>query len=551
LNDFSTYGLHPLVLAALQKRNFTQPTQIQEKAVPVMIAENRDMIALAPTGTGKTGAFGIPLVHHLRLQQDAAPMKRFPKAMILCPTRELVLQVAEQIESFIGDGKIKVTTLYGGTGYSDQIRALKSGVSIVVATPGRMKDHLDKGTLVLEDIQWLILDEADEMLSMGFKEEIINLYQELLVDQTLEQKEFRTWLFSATMGREVKAVVDQFLVNPFKVTADPKQVTSINVKQEFYFVREDEKLEAIGKIVDVNKDFYGIIFCQTKILTADVAEALSLRGYQVDSLHGDKDQKAREKTLDKFRKRETKVLVCTDVAARGLDITDLTHVINYSLPLDTEYYVHRIGRTGRHDQSGVAISLITPSQVRSLQRIEQMTTVRMEKKLLPSFEDIMKAKFADRLQELQAANSEKVLPMISADWKEYLDSLSKEEISAKFLTLLFKEYLALYEKDKARSKAREADPYQRDHRDRDSGGGRSGGYRGNSEGRGRSGGGSRSYGGGGNGGGYSSSRSSGGGGGGQYRSNSYMNNGSGGGASSSRRRYSDRAPEGGAPSRYI
>jgi len=387
-----------------------------------------DFVGMAATGTGKTAAFGIPLLEKIN------PSLRDIQGLVLVPTRELALQVTGQI-NLLGKYKgIRAVSVYGGSGYEEQLRGLRGGASIVVGTPGRVIDHLKRGSLRLEALLVLVLDEADEMISFGFKEDL---------EQLLKAKPAETsnvWLFSATMSREVRRVADTYLRSPQVVQVNKTEMLSSTVEQFYYMTREGNKPDVLCKLIDAAQDFYGIVFCQTKALVTDLSQFLSLRGYKVDSLHGDKDQKARERTIQAFRDKRVSLIVCTDVAARGLDVKDITHVINYSIPRELDSYVHRIGRTARSGKSGIAMSLVTPSHRGLIGRIELMTKSKMTEGRIPTRKEIGTKKVSAILEIFQSqAGFHRALGLMDDKWKQAIITMGAEEAVARFLTLTFPE----------------------------------------------------------------------------------------------------------------
>lgn len=371
-------------MKAMNEMGFTSATPIQEKAIPMLLAEAQDMIGLASTGTGKTAAFGIPLIEKI----DAS--LKSTQGLVLSPTRELALQVADQLAKLGKYKGVRVVTIYGGSSYRTQMEGVKKGAHIVVATPGRLVDFLEQKIVQLTNVQTLVLDEADEMISMGFKDDL-----EFILKHTHNEDAAasgraacKTWLFSATMSRDIRRVADAYLEKPEIIEIAKSQGMSDLVKQSYYTVKDEHKNEVISRLLQMYDNFHGIIFCQTKMEVVELEDKLQKRGFAVASLHGDKQQREREITLKKFRSGEAKVLVATDVAARGLDVKDLTHVINHSLPWDVESYVHRIGRTGRNGKEGIAISLINPRQVSSLRRLQNVTKKTLEKGKIPTADEV-------------------------------------------------------------------------------------------------------------------------------------------------------------------
>lgn len=425
MNSFNDLDLSDELTRAIQEMGYEKPSAIQAQALPILLGDDTDFIGLAATGTGKTATFSIPMLERI----DAS--KKTVQALILCPTRELALQVTGQI-NLLGKFKgIKALPIYGGAGYGDQMRGLREGVQIVVGTPGRLIDHLDRGTLLLNNIKMVILDEADEMISMGFKDDLETILQ------TVDRDNSQIWLFSATMSREVRRVADAYLKEPKQVQVNRTEMLSTTVEQIYYPSRESDKPEILVKLIEAADDFYGIIFCQTKSLVQDLTTYLNSRGYKVDSLHGDKTQNDRERTMQAFRDKKLNMLVCTDVASRGLDVKDITHVINYSIPRELDNYVHRIGRTARSGKAGIAMSLVTPANRNLIYRIEQMTKSRMKEGKIPSRKEIGTKKVSKLLEKFQAQSAfDRATQLLGEDWKKALEGMNSEEIVGRFLSLI-------------------------------------------------------------------------------------------------------------------
>jgi ATP-dependent RNA helicase DeaD len=424
MNSFAELNLSQPVQRAITELGYETPSPIQQQALPLLIGVSTDFIGLAATGTGKTAAFGIPLLEQID------PAIKAVQGLIMCPTRELALQVAKQID-LLGKYKgIRALPIYGGSNYSDQIHGLRNGATIVVGTPGRLIDHIDRGTMKLNDIKTVILDEADEMISMGFKEDL-----ETILKATPRESS-NIWLFSATMSREVRKVADTYLRSPQQVQVNRTEMLSTTVEQIYYSTRESDKPEVLCKIIEAAEDFYGLVFCQTKALCTDLTSYLTNRGYQVDSLHGDKDQNARERTMQSFRDKKVRMLICTDVASRGLDVKDVTHVINYSIPRELDVYVHRIGRTARSGKSGIAISLVTPSHRPLVLRIENMTKSRMVEGKVPTRKDIASKKIKNALAEfVDQKYFSRAADLLGEEWKTTIAAMSPDEIAGRFITM--------------------------------------------------------------------------------------------------------------------
>ncbi|MBN1435884.1 MAG: DEAD/DEAH box helicase [Sedimentisphaerales bacterium] len=376
---FKELGLSAKVLEAINSKGFEEPTEIQAMTIPVMLRNDTNIIAQAQTGTGKTAAFGLPLIEMID------PYASGVQALILVPTRELAIQVSEEITSLRGDKDITTAPIYGGQSIDQQLRRLKKGVHIVVGTPGRVIDHLHRKTLKLGGVAHLILDEADEMLNMGFIEDM-----EEIMEHTNPNK--KTLLFSATMPNRIKDLAHKYM-DDYELLAAKKEQVITNLTEHIYFeVKGSDRFEALCRIIDFEGDFYGLVFCRTRSEVDEIARHLTDIGYDAESIHGDISQVQREKTLDSFKKKKVNILVATDVAARGIDVVNLTHVINYSLPQDPEAYVHRIGRTGRAGNEGTAITFITPSEYKRLMFIQRLAKADIKKSKLPRVQDIIQAK---------------------------------------------------------------------------------------------------------------------------------------------------------------
>ena len=398
---FSEFSLSETTLASLEAMGLQTATPIQQQAIPYLLKAEGDFIGLASTGTGKTAAFGIPLIEQIDVNSKAV------QALILAPTRELALQVTEQIQKLGKVGKVKTATLYGGSGYRTQKDAVSRGAHIVIATPGRLVDFIEQGAVDLSKIKVLVLDEADEMISMGFQDDLEFILKAThSEDSSSNRAGCKTWLFSATMSREIRRVADNYLQNPFIVEVSSPQKTNENIEQIYYLIKQEYKREVLARILTLHPDFYGIIFCQTKMEVTELEETLMKAGFAVDSLHGDKQQREREYTLKRFRERKVQVLVATDVAARGLDVKELTHVINYSIPREIESYIHRIGRTGRNGQKGIAITMVSPMEVRSLKRLEAVTKAKLVQGKAPKAEDVALNKISSLLAKTNEISAE-------------------------------------------------------------------------------------------------------------------------------------------------
>ena len=379
LEKFRALGLSDNTLAALHKKGFEEPTEIQAHTIPLLLRGDVDVVGHAQTGTGKTAAFGLPLIENLRERSKTV------QALILVPTRELAVQVAEEINSLRGKKRLGIIAIYGGQSMDQQLRRLHKGVDIVVGTPGRLKDHLERGSLQIKQISHMVLDEADEMLNMGFIDDVEDIL-------SYTNREKRMLLFSATMPERIVRLAKEYMQNYQLIRAQREQLTVSLTDQIYFEVAESDKLEALCRIIDSEVAFYGLIFCRTKIDVDNVSKKLCDRGYDVEGLHGDISQYQRERILEKFKQQRINVLVATDVAARGIDIYNLSHVINYSLPQNPESYVHRIGRTGRAGKEGTAITFVTPAEYRKLITIKRITKTDIRKEKIPAIEDVIKSK---------------------------------------------------------------------------------------------------------------------------------------------------------------
>ncbi|HPJ92916.1 MAG TPA: DEAD/DEAH box helicase [Deltaproteobacteria bacterium] len=388
MEQFRNLGLSESMLQTLAAKGFREPTPIQSAVIPYLLDGDRDVVAQAETGTGKTAAFGIPIIERLDTRE------RGVKALVLVPTRELALQVSEEIISLTGRKNIQVLPVYGGQGFVHQLRSLKKGVDIVVGTPGRLLDHLGRGTLSFEGISFLVLDEADQMLDMGFIEDINAILSHVPAGR-------RTLLFSATMPASVITIARRYMKGYETITMNARAECPQLTEQKYIEVREQDKFEALCRIIDMEPGFYGLVFCRTRVETADLAEKLVERGYRAEGIHGDINQFEREKIMRSFRERKITILTATDVAARGIDINNLSHVINYALPQDSDAYVHRIGRTGRAGCRGTAITFVTSREHRMLEVIRHKTGNAMRRGHIPGVSEVIAAKRARIREEIE------------------------------------------------------------------------------------------------------------------------------------------------------
>jgi len=431
---FEELGIEQGLLHSIKALGFTQPTPIQEKAIPVLLQGTKDFIGLAQTGTGKTAAFGFPLLQLIDKQQ------KIPQALIICPTRELCLQITNDLNSFKRKtDHIAVTAVYGGASIGMQIRDLKKGTHIVVATPGRLIDLIERKAIHLENIHYVVLDEADEMLNMGFKDDI-----EFILKNTPNRQS--TWLFSATMPPEIRQVSKRYMKQPFEITIGKINEGAANIDHQYFVTSQVNRYETLKRIIDFNPGLYGLIFTRTKADAQEITESLIREGYDIEALHGDLTQVQRDKVMGRFREKNLQLLIATDVAARGIDVQGITHVINYELPDDMEVYTHRSGRTGRAGKSGISISIITPKEIYRLRQIEKMLNNRFHKLDIPAGKDVCRKQFFHFIDKMLQADIshgeyETYMPVL----KERFASTEKEEILQRVASLEFDRFLKYYE----------------------------------------------------------------------------------------------------------
>ncbi|MFC1842339.1 DEAD/DEAH box helicase [Candidatus Dependentiae bacterium] len=443
MNEFKNFGLSENIIKALDHVGFTTPTEIQQKAIPMLVSgENKDFHGQAQTGTGKTLAFGIPLVHKVDVS------KKGVQALVIAPTRELVLQIVESLAVAAKFCKgLSIVPIYGGVDITRQISQLRKGVHIVVGTPGRVNDHIRRKNLKLHDLQTLVLDEADTMLDMGFRQDI-----EFILSKMPQER--KIWLFSATNKRGVDDLKKSHMKDPVSVRVVRQNVANSNTEQYFCVSNMKYRFQVLCRIIDKEPEFYGIIFCQTKLLCADIASKLSKKGYNAGSLHGDMDQKMRNKVIQKFKKRDCEILVATDVAARGIDVNDLTHVVNYSLPEDQDSYVHRVGRTGRAGKKGVAITFISSREVRIVNSLSRKFGIDIKKFNVPSLKDLVGARVGKAIEYFNnsskgscegSGNLSSTLNGVLDPLKSAIKELPKDELVDVAINLLSDKFLKEYE----------------------------------------------------------------------------------------------------------
>lgn len=431
---FEALGLDAKLVKATDELGFQHPTPIQEQAIPVLLSGTKDLVGLAQTGTGKTAAFGLPLL------QLVDEKDKFPQALVVCPTRELCMQIVNEMDLFkkFMPG-MHVLAVYGGTSIGMQIRDLKRGVQIVVATPGRLIDLIERKAINLEQIEYVVLDEADEMLNMGFQEDI-----EFILQNT--PKRNATWLFSATMPPEIRRVSKKYMTTPVEVTVGKVNTANKNIDHQYFVTNSQHRYETLKRLIDFNPGIYGIIFTRTKAEAQQISDKLTREGYDIDALHGDLNQQQRDKVMGEFRDKTLQLLIATDVAARGIDVQGITHVINYELPDDMEVYTHRSGRTGRAGLTGICMSIVHGREVGKIRQIERMIQSSFHKMEIPTGKDVCRKQFfsfMDKLLQLDISHGdyESYLPML----QEKFADVSKEEVLKRVAALEFDRFLKYYE----------------------------------------------------------------------------------------------------------
>jgi len=430
---FEETGLGPELLNAIKDLGFVYPTPIQEKIIPALLKAGTDIIGLAQTGTGKTAAFGLPIIERTDHFSEKV------QTLVLCPTRELCMQVTGDLTDYSRYVKnFKVVAVYGGASAELQIKSLKRGCHIVVGTPGRALDLIRRKVLNISHIKWLVLDEADEMLNMGFKEEL-----DAILETTPKDKQ--TLLFSATMPKEIRQIAEKYMHHPEEITAGKKNIGAENVRHEVYFVHAKDRYEALKRIADMNPNVYGIVFCRTRTETKSIAEKLIADGYNADALHGDLSQPQRDSVMNRFRTKFLQLLVATDVAARGLDVSDLTHIINYNLPDELDVYIHRSGRTGRAGKKGISVSICHSRETRKISDLEKLTGKKFERKPLPGGREICEKQLfnlIDKVEKIEV-NDQQIDQYLPVIYKK-LEWLGREDLIKHFVSVEFNRFLSYY-----------------------------------------------------------------------------------------------------------
>ncbi|MEP2508123.1 MAG: DEAD/DEAH box helicase [Reichenbachiella sp.] len=422
MNTFSELGLEPRLVDALNDLSIVKPTQIQQEAIPILLDSMQDFIGLAQTGTGKTAAFGLPLLQVVEEESKTC------QAIILAPTRELAQQIAEGLNTFAKyRPKLKIEVVFGGAAITNQIKALKAKPQIIVATPGRLVDLIQRKVVNLNALNYVVLDEADEMLNMGFKEELNKILADTPADKT-------TWLFSATMPAAIKNIVNTYMNDAKEVSVKSGVEVNKNISHQYLVVKMSDKLEAIKRVLDVNPNFYGVMFCRTKIDTQNLADDIGRAGYRAEALHGDLTQKQRDSVMRKFKDRTLSMLVATDVAARGIDVNDVTHVIHHRLPDELEFYTHRSGRTARAGKKGISIALVSKGEVRRIGEIERRLKIKFEKELIPTADEVMSSRMDNSLKLIADYEIKGELPAdLRQQAQEMFANISKENLVDKLL----------------------------------------------------------------------------------------------------------------------
>jgi ATP-dependent RNA helicase DeaD len=461
MQSFETLGLAGEIVEAVRKLGFETPTPVQSKAIPVLLQGQQDVVALAQTGTGKTAAFGLPLIQLMDENDNTT------RALVLAPTRELCMQITSDFENFSKSVKrLNIVAVYGGASITDQIKRIKRGAQIIVATPGRLMDLLDRRVVNLSVIQYLVLDEADEMLNMGFKEDIDHI-----LSHTSENK--NVWLFSATMPAEVRRIANTYMVDPVELTVGEKNQGNQNIVHQYMVVDDRDRYLALKRIVDFNLEIFGVIFCRTKVDTQRIAEHLIKDGYNADALHGDLTQQQRDRVMRNFKSKALQLLVATDVAARGIDVNNITHVIHMNMPDEIEFYTHRSGRTARAGKTGVSIALISKRELQKIRQIEKMIKVNFERVLVPTGQEVCEKRVLNIVHRLRKVhlNENEIAHFLPAV-NEELKDLSKEEIIKRFTALEFNHFLDYYRGAPDLNKSDKSERIDKHHKDEVIGGDR-------------------------------------------------------------------------------
>lgn len=433
MNKFQSLGLSDKLVATVTSLGFETPTPVQQEAIPVLLAGPTDLICLSQTGTGKTAAFGLPLI------ELADDQNRITQALVLAPTRELCMQIKSDLSNYCKSVKpLNIVPVYGGASIQDQIKQIRKGAQIIVATPGRLMDLMDRKAIDIGNVGFVVLDEADEMLNMGFKDDI-----DFILSHTPKDK--NVWLFSATMPIEIQRISARYMTEPYEISVGNKNKGNENITHQYMLVDDRNRYEALKRVVDINPDVFGVIFCRTKAETQDIAEKLMKDGYNADALHGDLSQAQRDKVMKAFKAKTLQLLIATDVAARGIDVSNITHVFHMNLPDEVEYYTHRSGRTARAGKTGFSIAIVTRRDLHKIRQIEKKASVKFEHALVPTGVEVCEKRVLElvhRLHDVKINQKviENFLPSVFAE----LEDLSKEEIITRFASLEFNRYFDYY-----------------------------------------------------------------------------------------------------------
>ncbi len=459
MNNFQSLGLSDKIVATVTSLGFEKPTPVQKEAIPVLLSGNTDLVCLSQTGTGKTAAFGLPLIE---LVDD---QNRITQALILAPTRELCMQIKSDLTNYCkGVKPLNIVPVYGGASIQDQIKQIRKGAQIIVATPGRLMDLMDRKAIDIGEVNFVVLDEADEMLNMGFKDDI-----DFILGHTPKEK--NVWLFSATMPQEIQRISKKYMTDPYEISVGGKNQGNANITHLYMMVDDRNRYEALKRVVDINPDVFGVIFCRTKAETQDIAEKLMKDGYNADALHGDLSQAQRDKVMKAFKAKTLQLLIATDVAARGIDVSNLTHVFHMNLPDEVEYYTHRSGRTARAGNTGFSIAIITRRDMHKIRQIEKKAGVTFVQTLVPTGVEVCEKRVLELVHRLHDVkiNEKDIANFLPAVFAE-LEDLTKDEIITRFASLEFNRYFDYYSGSADLNK--KAEPRDRDRdggKDRDSG----------------------------------------------------------------------------------
>lgn len=455
MTNFSSLGIQPIFLEAIEALGFQSPTEVQQQAIPILLEQQTDIVVLAQTGTGKTAAFGLPMLHHIDTSSRAT------QGVVIAPTRELCLQISKELTKYASHKKgLHIVPIYGGASINDQAKAVKKGAQILVATPGRMQDMMRRKMIDISSVSYCVLDEADEMLNMGFKEDITNILSHTPVDK-------QTWLFSATMPAEVARIAKEFMSDPIEITIGTKNAASANIEHQYYVVAGRDRYNALKRLSDTHPDIYSIVFCRTKNDTQRVAEKLIEDGYNAGALHGDLSQNQRDLVMKAFRAKQIQTLVATDVAARGIDVDNISHVIHYQLPDEIETYTHRSGRTGRANSLGTSMIIMTKGEIGKIRTLERIINAKITPESLPDVSEILNKQLSFLAKKMSTTE---VHPDINPYLKQVtnmLSHLSKEELIQRLMSVEFSRLHAYYNKPSngmTKQDSKEATPKEKDAR---------------------------------------------------------------------------------------